>query len=104
MATHVAFIPHRLYQEEWQKRFKKEVELWFVLNHGDAWPCFTHKPLMIGIHFPLSKSYLWEIKLELDRAVRAIGCALSCLSTKSQVLVGDYLCKLWEDPRALPEV
>jgi hypothetical protein len=101
--THVVVIPRLLYQEEWRTRFEKEADLWFVLHHGDVWPHYTHEPLMIGIHFPLSRSYPWEIKLERERVV-GIGRALSSLSATSHVLVGDYLRKLWRDPRALPEV
>ena len=102
-ATHVVIIQRLLYGEEWRKRFEKEVDLWFVMNHGDAWPHFTHEPLMIGIRFPLSRSYPWEIKLERERVVE-IGRALSSLSATSHVRVGDYLRQLWSNPRALPAV
>jgi len=101
--THVVLIPRLLYQEEWRKRFEKEVDLWFILSHDTAWPHCTFEPLMVGIRFPLSRSYPWEIKQERERVV-AIGSSLSTLSKTSDLRVGDYLRKLWRDPRSLPTV
>ena len=99
--THIVLIPRLLYQEEWRKRFEKEVDIWFILSHDTAWPHFTFEPLMVGIRFPLSRSYPWEIKQERKRVV-AIGSSLSTLSKSGDLQVGDYLRKLWCNPRSLP--
>ena len=56
-STHVVIIPRLLYQEEWRGRFEKEVDLWFILYPGSAWPHVAFEPLMIGIRFPLSRFY-----------------------------------------------
>ena len=101
--THVVLIPRLLYWEEWQSRFEKEMDVWFVLHCGSVWPNYAHEPLLVGIAFPMYRSYPWVIKLESEKVVE-IGRALSALSRKSNVLVGNYLCQLWSDPRALPEV
>ena len=101
--THVVLIPRLLYQEEWQRRFEKEVDLWFYLSPGDVWPHSAFEPIMIGIRFPLYRSYPWELKQEREKLV-AIGRSLSTLSKTSHLRVGDYLRKLWRDPRALPPV
>ena len=74
-STHVVMIPRLLYQEEWRGQFEKEVDLWFILYPGSAWPHVAFEPLMIGIRFPLSRSFPWELKQERDRVVE-IGRAL----------------------------
>eukprot|EP00956_Cyclotella_meneghiniana_P007545 scaffold10186_cov44-Cyclotella_meneghiniana.AAC.5 len=74
--THVVLVPRILYWEEWQSRFEKEMDIW---------------------------SYPWLLRLESEK-VFEIGRALSKLSKESHVRVGDYLCQLWSEPRALPEV
>ena len=102
-STHVVMIPRLLYQEEWRSRFEKEVDLWFVLYPESVWPHSAFEPLMVGIRFPLSRSFPWEVKLERDKVVD-IGRSLSSLSRNSHVRVGHYLRKLWGDPRALPSV
>lgn len=101
--THVILIPRLLYWEEWQSRFEKEVDIWFVMHHGSAWPRFTHEPLIVGISFPMYRSYPWLLRLESQKVVE-IGRALSALSKTSHVRVRNYLRKLWSDPGSLPEV
>ncbi len=99
----MVIIPRLLYQEEWRGRFEKEVDLWFILYPGSAWPHVAFEPLMIGIRFPLSRSFPWELKQERDRVVE-IGRALSKMSKDSHVRVGHYLRQLWSCPRSLPSV
>ena len=101
--THVVLIPRLLYWEEWQSRFEKEMDIWFVMHTGDVWPHFAHEPLLVGIAFPMYRSYPWVIKLESEKVVE-IGRALSALSKQSHLRVGNYLRQLWSSPRELPEV
>ena len=101
--THIVMIPRLLYWEEWQSRFEKEMDVWFAMHTGEIWPHFAHEPLIVGISFPLYRSYPWLLRLESEKVV-GIGRALSEMSKTSHVRIGDYLRKLWRDPRALPEV
>ena len=101
--THVVLIPRLLYWEEWQGRFEKEMDLWFMMHAGSAWPAFAHEPLLVGLSFPMHRSYPWLLRLESQKVVE-IGRSLSELSKSSHLLVGNYLRKLWSDPRALPTV
>ena len=57
--THVLLIPHLLYQEKWRRQFEKEMDIWFVFNHGTVWPHSTFEPHIIGISCLLS--YPWEL-------------------------------------------
>ena len=101
--THVVIIPRLLYQEEWRKRFEKEVDLWFVMHHGTYWPHSTFEPLIVGIHFPLSRSFPWELKMDRDRMV-ALGRSLSKVSETCHVRLGNHLRELWRSPRSIHEV
>jgi hypothetical protein len=101
--THVVLIPRILYWEEWQTRFEKEVDIWFVMSSGTVWPRFAHEPLVVGISFPMYRSYPWLLRMESEKVVE-IGRALSALSKMSHVRVGHYLRQLWSQPRDLPEV
>jgi len=101
--THVIIIPRLLYQEEWQKRFEKEVDVWFVCHHGLVWPHSTFEPLMVGIRFPFSRSYPWELKQERERVVE-LGSALSKVSKTCHVQLGNHLRELWLCPRSVPPV
>ena len=96
--SHIVIIPRLLYQEEWRGRFEKEVDLWFVFHHGTCWPHLTLEPLMFGIRFPLYRSYPWELKQDRDRMVE-LGRTLSQVSQTCHVQLGDYLRKLWRNPR-----
>ena len=100
---HIVMIPRLLYWEEWQSRFEKEMDIWFAMHIGDIWPRFAHEPLIFGISFPLYRSYPWLLRLESEKVV-GIGRALSEMSKTSHVRIGDYLRKLWSNPRALPQV
>jgi hypothetical protein len=101
--THIVMIPRLLYWEEWQSRFEKEMDVWFAMHTGESWPRFAHEPLIVGISFPLYRSYPWLLRLESEKVV-GIGRALSEMSKTSHVRIGNYLRKLWGNPRALPQV
>jgi hypothetical protein len=101
--THVVLVPRLLFWEEWQSRFQKEMDIWFVMHHGTIWPRFTHEPLIVGLSFPLYRSYPWLLRLKSEKVVE-IGRSLSKMSKESHVRVGHYLRKLWREPGALPEV
>jgi hypothetical protein len=101
--THVVMIPRILYWEEWQTRFEKEMDIWFVMHCGSVWPHFAHEPLIVGISFPIFRSYPWQLSLESNKVVE-IGRDLSALSKICHIQVGDYLHKLWSSPRSLPQV
>jgi hypothetical protein len=101
--THVVLIPRLLYWEEWQSRFEKEMDLWFVLHTGSVWPHTAHEPLLVGISLPMYRSYPWYLRLETQKVVE-IGRDLSRLSKESHLQVGSYLRQLWSNPRALPKV
>jgi hypothetical protein len=102
-STHVVIIPRILYWEEWQTRFEKEMDLWFVMHPGEAWPHFAHEPLLVGMSFPMHRSYPWLLRLH-TRKVVGIGRSLSTLSKERNLRAQNYLCKLWSAPRTLPEV
>jgi hypothetical protein len=101
--THVVLIPRILYWEEWQTRFEKEMDIWFVMHSGNVWPHNAHEPLLVGISFPMYRDYPWLVRLESQKVVE-IGRHLSTLSKTSHLRVGDYLRELWGNPRALPPV
>ncbi len=99
-ATHVIVVPRLLYQEEWRKRFEKEVDVWFALDPGgDAWPFPCYEPLMVGISFPLYRTYPWLIRLERDKVVE-FGRTMCKMSKESHLQVRHHLRELWSDPRA----
>eukprot|EP00804_Cyclotella_cryptica_P017518 CCRYP_006692-RA/>CCRYP_006692-RA protein AED:0.38 eAED:0.38 QI:0/0/0/1/0/0/2/0/266 len=85
--THVVLILRLLYQEEWQMRFKKEMDILFVLSAGSHWPSNAHEPLLVGLIFPLFSSFLWQLRLESKKVVD-IGCSLSALSKQVMFKLG----------------
>jgi hypothetical protein len=101
--THVVLIQRVLYWEEWQSRFEKEMDLWFILHTGSVWPHTAHEPLVVGLSFPMNRSYPWYLRLETQKVVE-IGRDLSRLSKTCHLQVGHYLRQLWSDPWALPQV
>lgn len=101
--THVFICPRLLYQEEWRRRFEKEMDIWFFLAHGTVWPHNCFEPLMVGLSFPLSRQYPWLLRQERSQVVE-IGRSLSELSKTSHLQVGNYLRQLWVCPRSLPSV
>ena len=84
-SRHVILIPRLLYHQEWQTRFEKEADVWFVMHIGDYWPHFAHEPLIVGIAFPLYRHYQWQLQLESLKVVK-IGHSLSSLSKTSHRL------------------
>ena len=74
--TYVVFIPRLLYQEECRTRFQKEVDIWFALQPGEYWPHSAYEPVMVGISFPLYRTYPWLLRLERDKVV-GVGRILS---------------------------
>lgn len=99
-STHVILIPRLLYQEEWRKGFEKEVDVWFAMEPGGtAWPYSCFEPLIVGIAFPLYRTYPWLIRIDRDKVVE-FGRTLCQMSKESHLQVRDHLCKLWCDPRA----
>ena len=103
LVTHVVLIQRLLYQEEWRRRFEKEMDFWFVMKPGDVWPNSAFEPLLVGISFPLSRVYPWLVRQQRDQVVEA-GSLLSKMSKESHVQVGDYLRKLWASQRPFPGV
>ena len=101
--THVVLIPRLLWQEEWRRRFEKEVDFWFSLKPCNSWPNAAFEPLVIGISFPMIRSYPWLVRLQQSEVVAA-GRALSSMPKASDLEVRDYLRKLWSSPRPLPTV
>ena len=102
-SNNVVLIPRILYWEEWQTRFEKETDIWFVLHCGTCWPHYAHEPLLVGLSFNMFRSYPWSLSLESEKVVE-IGRDLSALSKICHVQVGNYLRELWSNPRALPAV
>ena len=92
--THVVIIPRLLYQEEWRGRFQKEVDLWFTCDFGMIWPDTSLEPLMVGIRFPLSRTYPFELKLDREK-VAQLGRTLSEVSKTCHVQLGNHLRELW---------
>lgn len=61
---------------------------------GLIWPDTSLEPLMVGIRFPLSRTYPFELKLDRDR-VATLGRTLSEVSKTCHVRLGDHLRELW---------
>ena len=100
---HVVLIPRLLFEEEWRTRFEKEVDIWIKFSTGDVWPHSAFEPLIIGLSFPMRRSYPWMVRLERTKVVER-GRELSSLSKESHLRVRDYLCKLWESPWEIPSL
>ena len=103
LVTHVVLIQRLLYQEEWRRRFEREVDFWFTLAPGDVWPHSAFEPLLVGIYFPISRTYPWLVRQQHNQVVEA-GRQLSQMSKESHLQVGNYLRKLWASPRPVPGV
>ena len=71
-----------------------------VMHHGPAWPTFTHEPLLVGLSFPMYRSYQWLLRLESEKVVE-IGRSLSKLSKEGHVRLGGFLHKLLSNPREI---
>ena len=100
--THVFLCQRLLWQEEWRRRFEKEMDVWFLLHCGSAWPNHNFEPLLVGISFPMSRSRPWLVR-QLREQVVEVGRALSEVSKTRHVEVGNHLRELWLHPREVPE-
>ena len=92
--THVFICPRLLWQEEWRRRFEKEMDFWFILHPGIAWPHSNFEPLLIGLSFPMSRTRPWLVRQLREQVVKA-GRALSKVSKICHLQVRDYLRKIW---------
>ena len=103
LVTHVVLIQRLLHQEDWRRRFEKEMDFWFVLHPGTVWPNSAFEPLFVGISFKMFRSYPWLVRQQRDQVVAA-GRHLSKMSKESHIQVGNCLRKLWASQRPFPAV
>ena len=96
--THLFICPRLLWQEEWRRRFEKEMDFLFILNPGLAWPHSNFEPLLIGISFPVTRTRSWLVR-QLQEQVMEAGRTLSQVSKTCHLRVRDYLRKLWLHPQ-----
>ena len=106
--SHVFICQRLLWDEEWRSRFEKEMDIWFLLQPGKFWPSSHFEPLLVGLSFNMSNRSHdgggpWLVRQHREEVVE-IGRALSTLSKTCHVQVGNYLSKLWDNPRLLPKV
>ena len=79
-AYHILLIP-RLYSPLWMRLLYKVSDFVFQLPPASQhWPSSMHKPLFIGISFPLLHRNPWSIRrmlllVELERQLRQVLCA-----------------------------
>ena len=103
--THVFLCQRLLWQEEWRRRFEKEMDVWFILHNGTAWPHKLFEPLLVGISFPMKNRERgpWLVRQQREEVVEA-GRAVSQMSKTCHIQVGSYLRELWSQPWTFPEV
>ena len=51
--AHAFMCQRLLWQEEWRRRFEKEMDVWFILSPGVYWSHKLFEPLVVGISFPM---------------------------------------------------
>ena len=107
-STHVFFCPRLLWDEDWRKRFEKEMDLWFMLHVGTHWPHTNFEPLLVGISFPMRHSHkpfdgCWLVRQRREEVVE-VGRALQQMSKTCHLSVGNYLRELWRDPWVFPDL
>ncbi len=97
--TNVFIFQRLLWQEEWRKRFEKEMDFWFIIHTGKFWPHTLFQPLLVGISFPMHNREQgpWLVRQRRAEVVDA-GRALCDLSKTCHIQVGNYLHKLWSQP------
>ena len=85
-----------LWQEEWQRRFEKEMDLSFILHSGSHWPNTLFEPFTVGISFPMlnREQGPWLVRQQREE-VDTLGRALSEMSRSCHIQVGNHLHKLW---------
>ena len=87
-----------LWQEEWRRRFEKEMDVWFILHSGTFWPHSLFEPLLVGISFPMKNREQGPWLVRQQREVVEIGRTLCQVSKTCHLLVGHHLRQLWADP------
>jgi len=97
--THVVLIPRLLYEEEWRRRFEKEVDVWFHMSTGEAWPNFCCEPLVVGISFPMRREEPWLLRR--SPPVVELGRAMQEVSKTSNLELGGVLREFWSNPWGL---
>ena len=97
--SHVFVCQRLLWQEEWRRRFEKEVDVWFILHTGKFWPHQLFEPLIVGISFPMRNREQgpWLVRQQQDKVLQ-IGRTLCEMSKQSHLQVGHYMRKLWASP------
>jgi len=103
--THLFVCQRLLWQEEWRRRFEKEMNLWLISNTGIDWPRHLFEPLIVGISFPMRNSNHrpWLVRQKREEVVES-GRALTQLSKACHLSIRNYLRKLWAHPWDLPPV
>ena len=96
---HVFVCQRLLWQEEWRRRFEKEMDFWcFVWPGAEVWRPSNFEPLLLGISFPMNRGKRpWLVRERGDAMVEA-GRALSKVSRSCNLRLGDHLRELWERP------
>ena len=102
---HVFVCQRLLWQEEWRRRFEKEMDLWFLFHPGLSWSNNLLEPLVVGISFPmLNREHgPWLVRQQREEMVEA-GRTLCEMSKSCHFQVGNYLRQLWSCPWRLPKV
>jgi hypothetical protein len=106
---HLFLCPRLLWQEQWRRRFEKEMDVWFMLFPGTVWTHKMFEPLLVGMSFPMKPRSdhadrgPWLVRQKREEVLE-IGRALSQMSKACHFRVGDYLRKLWASPWDLPAV
>jgi hypothetical protein len=98
--AHVILIPRLLYDEEWRRRFDKEVDFWFHMSTGEFWPNHCFEPLVVGICFKMRRDEPWLVRRA--PSVVEFGRAMQKLSKSSNLEVGHHLRQFWGNPWGLP--
>ena len=103
--AHVFLCQRLLWQEEWSKRFEKEIDVWFFLHPGIFWPHHLFEPLVVGISFPMKnrEEGPWLVRQQREQVVE-IGRTLSKVSKSCHLQVGDYLREFWPQPWKFPSL
>ena len=78
---HVFVCQRLLWQEEWRRRFEKEMDFWcFVWPGAEVWRPSNFEPLLLGISFPMCRGTRpWLVRERGDAMVEA-GRSLSKVS------------------------
>lgn len=97
---HVVLIPRLLYNEEWRRRFEKEMDFWFTMSPGEHWPNTCLEPLLVGISFPMRREEPWLVRR--NGQMVGLGRKLSSLSKNGNLGLWNHLRELWTSPWGIP--